>query len=111
MIFFEALDLTKAAYSSSDLLKKIANNLTFADDSEHQEKKVRFMSSVEKYDHSQINEMLEEAMCNYLHVTFLPEGIERFCKKYNISIDFSSMTTEEIILAIDEQKPTFFNSI
>ena len=99
MTFFDTVELTKAAYICSDLLKQIANDLS-------PEINKQFISGINSYNHKLLNEMLEDAMCRYLHVTFLPEGIKEFCNKYNIPVDFSKMTTEEIVLTIDKYRPS-----
>lgn len=106
MTFFDTVELTKAAYICSDLLKQIANDLSPETDSRHKEIKKQFISGINSYNHKLLNEMLEDAMCRYLHVTFLPEGIKEFCNKYNIPVDFSKMTTEEIVLTIDKYRPS-----
>lgn len=111
MTFFDSIELTKAAYICSDLLQQIAACLSPVTDSKHMETKEQFLSGINSYDHKLLNKMLEDAMCRYLHVTFLPEGIKKFCNKYNIPVDFSQMTTEEIILTIDKYKPSNLSSL
>ncbi len=104
MIFFDTIDFTKAVHNNPNLFKKISVELTPINDISHSETAKKFILGVNNYDNDIINKMLEEAMCKYLHVEFLPEGIENFCQKYNIPIDFSTMTTKEIILTIDNHK-------
>ena len=49
MTFFDTVELTKAAYICSDLLKQIANDLSPETDSRHKEIKKQFISGINSY--------------------------------------------------------------
>lgn len=98
MVIFYPFSFKRMTLKSFSLMRKVAEELRPPQHEDHDKIAGEFMKAVRSGKADMANDIIDEAVCYYLHnPSTLLGGLEKYCEKFGIQVDFATMAEYEMV--------------